>query len=112
MSNDKSIVAAVRTTPETVLDDYRRVMELAGYQDVLKKDAQTILKNNISWHLLYPGANSTPWQVEGVAKTLIEDGYDDLVVVRHALGDVRTKRSDARPQRDFPERYPDTGLLF
>ena len=79
MAQDKAIVAAVRTTPETVIEDYARVMELAGYKEALDPTKQTILKNNISWHLLYPSANSTPWQVEGVAKTLKEGGYDDLV---------------------------------
>ena len=28
-------VAVVRTRPETVIEDYRRVMDLAGYRNVL-----------------------------------------------------------------------------
>ena len=79
----KPIVAIVRTTPETVLEDYARLMDLSGYQSVLDKNAQTILKNNISWHLLYPGANTTPWQIDGVVRKLKHDGYDDLVVVEN-----------------------------
>ena len=61
MAQDKAVVAAVRTTPETVIEDYARVMELAGFRDVIDPTKQTILKNNISWHLLYPSANTTPW---------------------------------------------------
>src|SRR5436190_907474 len=76
-------VVVVRTTPETVLEDYARLMDLSGYQSVLDKHAQTILKNNISWHLLYPGANTTPWQIDGVVRKLKHDGYDDLVVVEN-----------------------------
>ena len=72
-----------RTTPETVLEDYARLLDLSGYQSVLDKNAQTILKNNISWHLLYPGANTTPWQIDGVVRKLKHDGYDDLVVVEN-----------------------------
>ncbi len=79
----KSVVAAVRTTPGTVIEDYARLMDLANYKDALAPDTTTILKNNISWHMLYPSANTTPWQIEGVAKKLQGDGFDDLVVVEN-----------------------------
>lgn len=36
------------------MDDIARAMELGGVNDTLDKSAETILKNNISWHLLYP----------------------------------------------------------
>ncbi|MCP4375391.1 MAG: DUF362 domain-containing protein, partial [bacterium] len=49
-----SKVAVVRTTPETILDDTRRVMQLGGVGDAMDASATTILKNNLSWHLLYP----------------------------------------------------------
>ena len=29
-------------------------MNLAGYQDVIAKDADTALKVNISWHFFFP----------------------------------------------------------
>ena len=61
----KSKVAIVRTSPRTVLADYHRVMNLAGYQDVIAKDADTALKVNISWHYFFPGSSTTPWQLEG-----------------------------------------------
>lgn len=78
-----STVAIVRTTPETILEDYARLLDLIEYQNILSKEKTTILKNNISWHLLYPSANTTPWQVEGVTKKMRTDGYDDLVVVEN-----------------------------
>jgi uncharacterized protein (DUF362 family) len=76
-------VAVVKTTPETVLDDIERVMTLADYRDHLDPDATTILKDNISWHYPMPGANTTPWQMEGVARTLIDGGFQDLVCVQN-----------------------------
>ena len=94
MAQDKAVVAVVRTTPETVIEDYARVMELAGYKEALDPTKQTILKNNISWHLLYPSANSTPWQVEGVAKTLKEGGYEDLVVVENRTVVTQAKKGE------------------
>ena len=50
----RSKVAILRTRPATVLDDYHRVMNLAGYQDVIARDADTALKVNISWHFFFP----------------------------------------------------------
>jgi uncharacterized protein (DUF362 family) len=94
MAQDKAIVAAVRTTPETVIEDYARVMELAGFKEALNPEKQTILKNNISWHMLYPAANTTPWQVEGVAKALRGGGYDDLVVVENRTVVTKAKKGE------------------
>ena len=79
----KSKVAVLRTTPETVLDDYQHLCELAGMKDALDPSATTILKDNISWHLLYPGANTTPWQLEGTILALRNEGFGDLVDVHN-----------------------------
>lgn len=72
----RSKVAVVRTSPATVLQDYHRVMNLAGYQQAVARDAETALKINISWHFFYPASSTTPWQLEGVIRTLKQDGYD------------------------------------
>ncbi len=89
----KSKVAILRTSPETVLKDYREVMNLAGYQDVVAKDADTALKVNISWHFFFPAASTTPWQLEGVIRAMKADGYDpDLIHACHN----RTVVIDAR----------------
>ena len=71
----KSKVAILRTSPGTVLEDYHRLMNLAGYQDVITKQADTALKVNISWHFFYPGSSTTPWQLEGVIRAMKRDGY-------------------------------------
>ncbi len=92
--SEKSVVSIVRTTPKTVLQDYGRLMDLIDYQSILDPTKTTILKNNISWHLLYPSANSTPWQVEGVAKKLQEDGYDDLVVLENRTVVTQAKKGE------------------
>ena len=69
-------VAVVRTSTESVLEDYHRLMNLAGYQKTIAKDADTALKVNISWHFFYPAASTTPWQLEGVIRAMKRDGYD------------------------------------
>lgn len=68
-------VAILRTSPETVLEDYARLMRLARYQDNLPKQNDTLLKINISWQIWYPSCSTTPWQLEGVTKTLLADGF-------------------------------------
>ncbi|MDY0357805.1 MAG: DUF362 domain-containing protein [Sedimentisphaerales bacterium] len=73
-------VAVVRTSPRTVLEDYHRLMNLAGYQDAIAKDADTALKINISWHFFFPGSSTTPWQLEGVIRTMERDGYDPNLI--------------------------------
>lgn len=72
----KSTVAILRTSPRTILADYHKLMNLAGYQDVVAKDADTALKVNISWHFFFPGSSTTPWQLEGVIRAMKRDGYD------------------------------------
>ena len=89
----QSKVAILRTSPATVLRDYHTLMNLAGYQDVLAKDADTALKVNISWHFFFPGSSTTPWQLEGVIRGLKQDGYDPSLV--HACHN-RTVVIDAR----------------
>ncbi len=80
----RSRVAILRTKPETVLRDYREVMNLAGYQDVIAKDADTALKVNISWHFFFPGCSTTPWQLDGVISAMLADGYSrDLLHACH-----------------------------
>ncbi len=68
-------VAVLRTCPKTVLTDYSRLMNLAGYQDVIDKAVDTALKVNISWHFFYPGSSTTPWQLDGVIRAMLGDGY-------------------------------------
>jgi len=76
----RSRVAILRTSPRTVLEDYHRLMNLGGYQQVVAKDADTALKINISWHFFYPGSSTTPWQLEGVIRAMKRDGYDPALM--------------------------------
>ncbi len=71
----KSKVAILRTTPRTVFADYHELLNLADYQDELSKDVDTALKINISWHHFYPAASTTPWQLDGVIRSMLADGF-------------------------------------
>ncbi|HEX5816175.1 MAG TPA: DUF362 domain-containing protein, partial [Methylomirabilota bacterium] len=71
-----SQVAVLRTRPDTVVDDYGRLMRLVKYDQVLPRDHDLIVKLNLSWTKYFPACSSQPWQVDGVLSTLLEDGYD------------------------------------
>ena len=78
-------VAVVRTRPETVLTDYARVMDLAGYRDTLSRDRDTLIKLNLSWTKYFPACSSQPWQVDGVVGKMLADGFsrDRLIPVEN-----------------------------
>jgi hypothetical protein len=78
----KSVVAIVRCAPDSVLEDVDRLVGLAGVENALSP-ATTILKDNISWHFPFPGANTTPWQLEGTTRALRARGLSDLVCVQN-----------------------------
>jgi uncharacterized protein (DUF362 family) len=79
----KARVAALRTQPGRVLDDYDRLLDLADVQRHLQAGAPTILKDNISWHFPFPAANTTPWQLEGSVRALRARGYTNLTCVQN-----------------------------
>jgi len=97
----KSKVAVLRTQPETVLRDYQRVMELADVERHLAASHTTILKDNISWHFPFPGANTTPWQLEGTILGLRHHGYRELVCVQN-----KTVVTDAFKGEDLNKYVP------
>ena len=102
----KSRVAVLKTTPETILEDTQRLMQLAGIEQALKKGATTILKDNISWHFPFPAANTTPWQMEGTVLGLQHAGYTDQVelVRRVAVYDRRSFGQSLTSVIDFQPR--------
>jgi uncharacterized protein (DUF362 family) len=81
--SSKSSVVVLKTRPETVVEDYVRAQEMAGLSQALDRTKPTILKDNISWHFAYPGANTTPWQLEAAIVGLRRAGYENLVCVQN-----------------------------
>jgi hypothetical protein len=76
-------VAVLKTKPETVLEDYARLMEQAGFREALPQDKDTILKVNISWQTWYPACSTVPWQMEGVIHALQAAGYENLIAAQN-----------------------------
>jgi uncharacterized protein (DUF362 family) len=82
-ATQRSQVVVLKTRPETVVEDYIRAQDMAGVARVLDPSKPVILKDNISWHFDYPGANTTPWQLEAAVLGLRRAGFNDLVVVQN-----------------------------
>lgn len=97
----KGVVAALKTSPDTALQDIEQLMHLAGFEDALPKGVTTGLKINISWQTWYPACSSTPWQIEGVIRTLKAAGYDDLVGVHNDTVVVDTRVGEFNNKHRF-----------
>ncbi|MBN2136114.1 MAG: DUF362 domain-containing protein [Acidobacteria bacterium] len=92
----KSKVAVLYTKPETVLEDYERLFKLAEVEKHLDRKKTTILKDNISWHYPFPGANTTPWQMEGSIRALEKFGYKDITCVQNKTVVINTFKGEDR----------------
>jgi uncharacterized protein (DUF362 family) len=97
-------VAVVYATPETVLDDIGRAMHLADYQAYLPQATETLLKINISWQHYYPACSTTPWQLDGVIRTLKADGYDRLVPTHNGTVVVDAREGEANNKHAAVQR--------
>jgi uncharacterized protein (DUF362 family) len=105
-------VAVVRTRPATVLEDYGRVMDLAGYRDTLSRDRDTLLKLNLSWTKYFPSCSSQPWQVDGVARTLLRDGFDRRRLIPVENKTVVTNPREGCRNNRWEGVLRDQGLTF
>lgn len=108
----KGKVAVLKTSPETISDDIERLMKLAEFENSLPKNKKTGLKINISWQTWYPACSTTPWQLDGVIRTLKKAGYNDLVgihndtvVVDTSDGERNNKHLTVTQQHNVPCLY-------
>jgi uncharacterized protein (DUF362 family) len=108
----KGRVAVLKTTPETVLDDIEELMNLAGFEAALQKEIQTGLKINISWQTWYPACSTTPWQLEGVIRSLQKSGYSDLVGVHNDTVVVNTEDAEVNNKHKFITDKYDVPCLY
>jgi len=87
-------------------------MEMAGVKQALNPRFTTILKDNISWHLPFLSANTTPWQLEGAIQGLRAAGFADLVAVHNRTvvtdpfkGERLNKLEPIYRRYEIPEKY-------
>lgn len=97
----KGKVTVIKTSPDTVLNDFEELMQLAQFESALPKDNKTGLKINISWQTWYPACSTAPWQLEGVIRSLQEAGYTDLVGVHNDTVVVNTADGERNNKHKF-----------
>ncbi|MFX1320317.1 MAG: DUF362 domain-containing protein [Promethearchaeota archaeon] len=76
MKSENPQIFVVKTSPKTIFEDYNKLLHMANYEKYFDKDERIIIKLNLSWSKFFPACSSPPWQLEGLIKTMIEDGYD------------------------------------
>ena len=108
-------VSVVETSPESVLDDVGRAMELAEVGKYLDPSLTTLLKINISWQHWYPGCSTTPWQLEGVIKALQALGHREMVAAHNGTvvvdsfeGEINNKHKVVQDRYRLPTVHLDT----
>lgn len=69
-------------------------MRLAGYRAAIAPDGDTLLKLNLSWTKYFPACSTEPWQLEGVVRAMLEDGYP-----RERLHPVENKTVVTNPRK-------------
>ena len=90
----KAKVAILKTGPATVLEDYARLLDLAGAKQASwprgrrPPSSRTTSPGTIP----FPRANTTPWQLEGTILALRRHGFNDLAA-------SRTRRWSPTPSR-------------
>ncbi|MBI4037215.1 DUF362 domain-containing protein [Candidatus Daviesbacteria bacterium] len=80
-----STVYIKNISPKTVLEDYQKLLHQAHYLQAFDRTVPIVIKINLSWTRFYPACSTPPWQLEGVLKTLIEDGVKpkDIIPVEN-----------------------------
>ncbi len=73
--------------------DYGRLLRLAEYDRTLSRQGEILLKLNLSWTKFFPACSTPPWQLDGVVRTLLEDGYQ-----RERLHPVENKTVVTHPR--------------
>jgi hypothetical protein len=92
----RAVVALVEARPETIIEDYHRVLELAGLGSLVS-GSQVALVAQIRSGSWFPGAGSPPWQIDGVLSWLDR---------RHNRSDSLTAGGPAAVLAASPERGP------
>ena len=90
-------------------------MALAGASQCLDPAKATLLKVNISWQHWYPGCSTTPWQLEGVIKSLQKLGHRQLVAAHNGTvvvdsfeGEVNNKHRVVQERYQLPTVHLDS----
>jgi len=99
----RSVVSLVEARPETIAEDYRRVLDLARLNPVQEGGGRAVLAAQSTAGGWFPGAGSPPWQLAGVLDWLAESSA--------ARGGATVAAVDPQTGRSRPERWGWEGVM-
>lgn len=76
MKKPKPKVAVLKTSANTVIKDYDRLLKLADFDKIIKPKYETNIKVNITWQEYFPSCSTAPWQLHGVLEYMKKNGFD------------------------------------
>jgi len=76
-----SVVAVLGTSPDTVIGDYRRLLDLASSRETLARGRGIAVHATLAWQPFFPSCSTPPWQLDGVLGALIGGGFDPGEIV-------------------------------
>ncbi|MGV8026744.1 MAG: DUF362 domain-containing protein [Anaerolineaceae bacterium] len=81
-NRSNALVAIQLTKPSKndVFESVRKAMELAKWKNFISRGAKVVLKPNLGWDKLIPGAISSPWVVEAVI-LVIRDYVSEISII-------------------------------
>ncbi len=93
-----SKVAVVSATPETILEDYSRVLTLAGLAELASPSQRLAILLDLVWNRYQPAAGPAPWQLEGVLRALRKLHLEpsEFVVAARRTPEVSPRRAADR----------------
>lgn len=115
VSGEKSCVAVLKASPESVKDDYARLLSLADFGKSLSWTTPTkILLDYYYGDRFFPAASAAPWEFEYVAKAILDGNAGRLAVYADGLSGFRSRgkcayqtvldRCEGRIQNGFAHR--------
>ncbi|MFH1810514.1 MAG: DUF362 domain-containing protein [Pseudomonadota bacterium] len=107
-----SVVAVLRTTPNTVVEDYARLLDLAGCGAALDEQRGAFVKVCHSHNDFFPSAGTPPWQLDGVLGWLGQRGLrrDQIVVGENRT--VSTELSRVKKSHRWAQVVARHGVRF
>ncbi len=81
VSPRKAVVAIVHTSPATIGADYRRLLDLAGMDELTVPPRCALLVPRHARRMPFPGAGAPPWQLEMIARLCRVIGIADVATI-------------------------------
>jgi len=114
----RSTVAVLKTSPNTVIEDYLRLFQLADYRNTINPRRDLAAHITLAWHPFFPSVSSPPWQIDGALGAALTEEfpagralawYDDTAGASLSKGRVLNRHITALDRYGVPSMSIDEG---